>query len=67
MSIGENLSRIRQMRKLTQRELAQVVGVNQSMIAQVERGTKSLSLELAKQVSEVLKCDVNDFYSDNAI
>lgn len=62
MSIGEKLKKIRLSRGLSQSELAGKVGVTQSMIAQIERGTKAFNLELAKEVSEVLNCSVNDFY-----
>lgn len=60
-SIGQNLKRIRMDNGLTQKQLAQLVHVTQPMIAQVERGTKALTLELGQEISEVLKVPITDF------
>ena len=58
VSIGENIARLRKERGLTQRDLAADVGVNQSMIAQIERGTKAVTYSLAKEIAEVLNVDI---------
>lgn len=63
MAIGENLARIRTGAGLTQRELAERVSVSCGMIAQLERGTKTLSLPLALALAEELECSVLDFIS----
>lgn len=60
MSIGENLRELRMKRGLTQGELAEMVGVTRAFLCQIERGTKALSLPLAKEISEVLKCGIAD-------
>ena len=60
MSIGENLRALRMKRGLTQGELAEMVGVTRAFLCQIERGTKALSLPLAKEISEVLKCAIAD-------
>lgn len=60
MSIGENLRALRMKRGLTQGELAEMVGVTRAFLCQIERGTKALSLPLAKEISEVLKCRIAD-------
>lgn len=64
MSIGANLKRIRTDSGMSQKELANAVNVTQSMIAQIERGTKALTMELGKEISEVLKVPVTELYSD---
>ena len=61
MNIGENTKKIRIKSGLTQEELAQKVGVGRSMLAQIERGTKTLSLPLAIELADALKCSVYDF------
>lgn len=61
MSIGENLRRLRMSKSLSQQDLSVKVGVNQSMIAQLERGTKSMTLALANEISKVLNCKIEDF------
>lgn len=61
MSVGENIKRLREAASLSQRELAAAVGVNQSMIAQIERGTKAVSYSLAKAIAGVLNVNMNAF------
>ena len=63
MNIGDNVKRIRTERNMTQLELAKRVGCSQSMINQIERGTKALNVNLAAQIAEVLECGINDFVS----
>ena len=46
MKIAENLKKFRKQQGLSQKELAQVVGVNQTMIAHIENGVKSPRLRL---------------------
>lgn len=60
MSIGENVKRFRNARKLSQLQLAEAVGVTQPMIAQIERGTKSLTMELGKDIADILKVSVSE-------
>lgn len=62
MSIGENVKKIRTERGIPQSKLAESVGITQSMLCQIERGTKALSLALAKDIADYLKCSVSDFY-----
>lgn len=61
MSIGENLKKIRTEAGLTQDTLADKVGIGRSMLAQIERGTKALSLPLAENIAAELGCDIYDF------
>lgn len=65
MSIGSNLKRLRTDREMSQAELAEMVNVTQSMIAQIERGTKALSLELGREISEVLGISINELLKDD--
>lgn len=57
MSIGENIRKYRVGKQITQKELASEIGVTQSMIAQIERETKTLTLPLGKEIARAL--DVN--------
>lgn len=61
MSIGENLKRLRLDANMTQAELAERVGVSLPMICQIERGSKTLSLPLAKAIADELNCELSDF------
>ena len=60
MSIGENIKEMRQKKEWTQREFAKKVGINQSMVAQIERGTKTLTVPLGKQIAEVFGCTLDE-------
>lgn len=66
MSIGANLRRLRTDRGMSQAELAVAVSVTQSMIAQVERGTKALTLELGREISDTLGVSLNELLEEPA-
>lgn len=56
--IGERIADLRKQTKLTQKQLAEIVGVSGGMIAQIERGTKTLSLQLGKAIARALNVDI---------
>ncbi len=59
-SVGENIKIRRESKGLTQEELAAAVGLGRSMIAQIERGTKSASLQLGVAIAKALGCEITD-------
>lgn len=61
MNIGERIKTLRLERNMTAIELAERVGVARSMISQIERGSKTLSLPLAAEIAKVLEVSVLDF------
>ena len=62
MSIGENIKKIREGRGIKQSELAERVGVTQSMMSQIERGSKAPSMPLGAELAKVLECRMDDLY-----
>ena len=60
MSIGENIKRLREAKNYTQKELAEAVNVTQPLIAQIERGTKTLTVPLGCDIAKVLGCELAD-------
>ena len=54
MKIAENLKKFRKQQGLSQKELAQVVGVNQTMIAHIENGVKIPSLAVSLELAAAL-------------
>lgn len=60
MSVGENIKRLREGKKWTQQELADKMGVSRPMIAQIERGTKSVSLIFGSELAAVFECTVEE-------
>lgn len=60
MNIGENVRKKRIACRLTQQQLAEIVGVAAATICQIERGTKTLSMPLGKQIADVLNCTLDN-------
>lgn len=58
MSVGENIRRIREAAGLKQAYLAEQAGVTPAMISQIERGTRSPSLQLGAEIAKVLNCSL---------
>lgn len=64
MSVGKNIKARRLALGMTQENLAQAVGLGRSMVAQIERGSKSASIQLGAEIAKVLQCDLNDLVSE---
>ncbi len=64
MSIGENIKILRTNNGIKQTELAEKVGISQAMLAQIERGTKTVTLPLGKLIAEVFSCSVDDLLKE---
>ncbi len=60
MSIRKNIRYFRLMHGMTQLELGNRVGVSESMICQLERGIRSLSVPLGKEIAKALNCSLED-------
>lgn len=59
-SIGQRIKRERLNRSMTQRTLAQAVGVGAPHISKIEAGRESPSDELLEKLSKVLDCDLDE-------
>ncbi|HEV2092843.1 MAG TPA: helix-turn-helix transcriptional regulator [Rubrobacter sp.] len=55
----ENLSKVRRDRKLSQRQLAERLGMHQPRISNMEKGM-SISRTLAERIARELMCEVAD-------
>lgn len=64
MSIGENLKRIREHNGETQATLSDKLNISRSMLCQIERGTKILSLPLANEITQILNCSVEELLEE---
>lgn len=60
MNVGMNIRAMREKIGMQQAELAEKTGVTQSMICQIERGTKSCSVQLGADIAGVLGCEIGD-------
>lgn len=60
MSIGENVKKKRLALGLSQAELAKKINITQSMLCQIERGTKTPALPLGKELADALGCALEE-------
>lgn len=60
MSVGENVRKLRREKDMTQLQLAEIVNVSQSMIAQIERGVKIPTVILSQDIAMALNCTIDD-------
>lgn len=63
MNIGMNIKLMREKAGIQQVELAARIGVTQSMICQIERGTKACSMQLGADIATALGCTIGDLYT----
>ena len=66
MSVGENIRRIREEKDMTQAFVAKQAGISQAMLCQIERGTKNPSLQIGKEIADILGCDIDSLISGRA-
>lgn len=66
MSVGERIRNIREKKSLTQAFVAEQVGISQAMLCQIERGTKNPSLQVAKEISDVMGCSLDDLMNEKS-
>jgi DNA-binding XRE family transcriptional regulator len=60
------IAEVRKARKLTQQQLADLVGVHWITISKIERGVMQLTLDWAEKLSAALNADVGDLFVRNA-
>lgn len=60
MSLGESFRKARVKRNITQKELAEKIGVNESMIAQIENGYRPPSAKILKATAENIGCSADE-------
>ena len=61
---GAEMARLRKEKKLTQAELAQILGVSQRMVAACEANERRPSPGLAQRIGAELGLDWTEFYED---
>lgn len=69
VSIGENITRLRQQKLMTREELSFSVDRSVSHMAQIERGARKMSVDLLVELMNVLEVDANEILgikSDNS-
>jgi transcriptional regulator with XRE-family HTH domain len=59
ITIGENIKRYRLKAKITQKELAEKIGVTHFWVCKLEKGKKNSTINLLIAISKELKVDLN--------
>ena len=62
MSVGANIRRIRESQDMTQAFLAERAGISQPMLCQIERETKNPSLQVGREIANILHCKMEDLF-----
>lgn len=65
VDVGERLRRVRRLRRLTLRDVAERAGVSESFVSQVERGRTSPSVASLQRISAALGLAVSDLFAEN--
>jgi transcriptional regulator with XRE-family HTH domain len=63
---GSRLRSVRQERKLTQEEFAELVGISVDFLSLIERGRNAPSFEVLEQMARSLKVPVREFFDFRA-
>lgn len=63
--LKENIKRIRENNKISQRELARKIGMSGQMISKIERGESAPSLETLDKIATALNVTKNDLLGDS--
>lgn len=64
MNVGANIRHIRLEKGLSQAQLAEEIGVSQSMLCQLERGTKVPTLPLSMEIAAALGVEIADLLAE---
>ena len=62
--VGINIKRIREKQNMNQCSLAEKVGITQAALSQIERGTRNPSLQVGKEIADILGCSVETLLSE---
>lgn len=67
MIVGENIRKCRKKQGLTQKELAEKLGVSYTVISQYERGIRYPKLETIKKIVDALNIPIKDIIDDDML
>lgn len=58
------LIRLRKERKMTQQQVAEVLGITRSFYGMIETGDRNPTLDLAKRIAELFQVDIEEIFFD---
>ncbi|MBX7047236.1 MAG: helix-turn-helix domain-containing protein [Ignavibacteria bacterium] len=53
--IGRDIKKIRKQKKITQEQLANLIGTNKSNIARIESGNQNITIQLLSRIAQALE------------
>lgn len=62
--VGKRIQKLRQAKKLTQLQLAEMVGLSTNYLSDIERGKSSPRLDKLAAIMNALECSADDVFSD---
>jgi len=65
-TVGEKIAYLRRIKRFTQGELAQMLGISKGYLSQMETGVRNPSLKIMKQFSVIFGVPVEYFIYDSA-
>lgn len=67
MNIGDSIRTIRKKRKMTLKQVADIMGCSPQLISQYETGRRIPKINTLKNFADALECEITDICDDNAI
>lgn len=66
MTLADNIKTTRNIRNITQNEMADALGVNQTFISQLENGRRVPTLAMTERIADVLDCSIDGLLERDA-
>lgn len=63
--IGENIKKLREEMELNQANIAQFLNVDQSMISKIEKGERTISVDMLEKLSCLFGVNINDIEKED--
>ncbi len=65
--LGNAIRKKRKESKLTQKQLAAIVGITYQQIQKYESGNSGISVDMLLRISDALNADISEFFTQNAL
>lgn len=64
MDLGRRIKRVRMDRKITQKELADLVDADAGYISRIENNKQTPSVQTLERMAKGLECDISEFFGE---
>ena len=65
MAIGSNIANYRQLKKMTQHELAEAIGISRGYIVVVESGGRMPGIKTLSRIADALEVTIEELLKEN--